>query len=274
MAVIKKHSWISTRADSLSQLLLEDCISEEQQSLISDLLARFKYVSALNFGEKINDLALEIVTTPNLAPEKTIIAAMAADSTPDSSQALVQMIKLKLQSNGWGNVHIVNLFGAAFKKSKSENFERINIVLVDEFVGSGRTVIGRVSAIKSQFKTANIDVNIFVNVIYSSIVGVEEIKKNTINFSCLETIPRGISDFEKPEEIASKIEEMISLEKKLSSEHGKFKREDYSLGYGKTESLFGIENGNIPNNVFPIFWWPKNSKGEDRNPLFHRYLGD
>jgi hypothetical protein len=274
MALIKEHGWISSRADSLTQLLLEDCASEEQQSLISDLLGRFKYVSALSFGEKINDLALEIVTTPNVLPEETIVAAMAADSSPDSSQALVQMIKLKLQSNGWGNVPIVNVFGSAFKRSKSEGFKRKNIILVDEFVGSGRTVIGRVSTIKSQFKSADIDVNVFVNVMFSSIVGFEEIKKNEINFSCLEVISRGISDFEKSENISSKIEEMINLENKLSPEYGRYKRADYSLGYGQTESLFGIENGNIPNNVFPIFWWPKNSMGGDRNPLFHRYLGD
>lgn len=274
MSLLKKHSWISSRADSLTQLLLEDCISEEQQSLIADLLGRFKYVSALDFGERINDLVLGIITSPNSSPDETIIAAMAADSSPDSSQALVQMIKLKLQAYGWGNVPIVNVFGSAFKKSKSGNFERKNIFLVDEFVGSGRTVIGRVSTIKEQFKTANIDVNIFVNVIYSSIVGFEEIKRNAINFSCLEVISRGISDFEEAENINSKLEEMINIEANLSPEHGKYKREDYSLGYGKTESLFGIENGNIPNNVFPVFWWPKNSSGGDRNPLFHRYLGD
>lgn len=274
MSLIKEHSWISSRADSLTQLILEDCISEGQQSLISDLLGRFKYVSALNFGERINDLVLEIVTNPNFLPDETIIAAMAADSSPDSSQALVQMIKLKLQSNGWGDVPIVNVFGAAFKKSKTGSFKRKNIILVDEFIGSGRTVVGRVSEIKSQFKNASIDVNIFVSVVYSSVVGIEAMVENKINFSCLETIPRGISDFENSEDIASKLEEMINLEGKLSSEHGKYKLHDYSLGYGRTESLFGIENGNIPNNVFPIFWWPKNCTGEDRKPLFHRYLGE
>lgn len=274
MALIKEHSWISSRADSLTQLLLEDCISEEQQSLISDLLGRFKYVSALSFEEKINDLVLGIVTTPNVMPDETIIAAMAADSSPDSSQALVQMIKLKLQSHGWGNVPIVNVFGAAFKKSKSDSFKRKNVVLVDEFVGSGQTVIGRVTSIRSQFNTAGIDVNVLVNVIYSSIVGFNEINKNLITFSCLDIISRGISDFEKAENITPRLEEMINLESNLSSEHGKYKRNDYSLGYGKTESLFWIENGNIPNNVFPIFWWPKNSTGGDRNPLFQRYLGD
>ncbi|WP_458305918.1 hypothetical protein [Aeromonas veronii] len=29
-------------------------------------------------------------------------------------------------------------------------------------------------------------------------------------------------------------------------------------------------NDNCPNNVFPIFWWPKLANGEQYETLFHR----
>lgn len=270
--LIKAHSWITPRLHSLEELLLEDCTSKEEQTLIADLLSRFKYISTQNFIDKINELVLGIVTMPYLQPNETIIAAIAADSSPDSSQALVNMIKVKLQEHGWGSVKIVNSFGVAFKTSKNGSFKRKNIILVDEFVGSGRTTIGRVKTIRSQFENVEVDVNIFVNVVFSSVVGVDAVRNEGINFSCIETISRGISDFESPDELNSKLEAMISLEEKLSPAYGKYELSDYSMGYGKAESLFGIENWSIPNNVFPIFWWPENSKGATRKPLFVRYL--
>ena len=273
MTIIKENTWLSTRADKLTDLLLEDCSTKEEQDLVANLLSRFKYISAACFVDRLNDLVLDIITMPNIKPENTLIAAMAADSGPDSSQALVQTIKVKLQHHGWGGVQIVNVFGSAFKKMKAEDFSRQNIILVDEFIGSGRTVIGRVSQIKSQFKGAGVDVNVFVNVVFASNVGIKALKESGINCSYIEEVNRGISDFEAAENIDSKIKFMLGLEGKLSSEYGKYKLNEYSLGYGKAESLISIENANIPNNVFPIFWWPEYADGKIRNPLFSRHLG-
>ena len=45
----------------------------------------------------------------------------------------------------------------------------------------------------------------------------------------------------------------------------------YKFGYEKSESLFVLENSNIPNNVFPVFWWPFNLEGErKRITIFKR----
>ncbi|MBQ5964294.1 hypothetical protein [Massilia sp. ZL223] len=274
MTLIKANSWLSSKADSLVELLMDDCSSVDEQTLITELLSRFKYISAENFVQKINDLVLDIVTIPGIEAKDTIIAAMAANSSPDSSQALVQNIKIKLQQNGWEEVQIVNAFGAAFKKLKADNFKRRNVILVDEFIGSGQTVLSRVAEIKRQFNTAQIDINVFVNVIFASISGIKKIEEAGIRLSYIESVSRGISDFETTEKIEEKVKSMLNIEKQLSPEHGEHKLSDYSLGYGKTESLIGFENSNIPNNVFPIFWWPGRSEGKSRNPLFTRYLGD
>ncbi|WP_458773197.1 phosphoribosyltransferase-like protein [Aeromonas caviae] len=45
---------------------------------------------------------------------------------------------------------------------------------------------------------------------------------------------------------------------------------DYSLGYDRSETLYCAINDNCPNNVFPIFWWPKLANGEQYETLFHR----
>jgi hypothetical protein len=273
MALFRKHDWLSSRAEVLTALMFDDCASHDEQTLIADLISRFKYVSAPEFVEKMNDLVLGIVTMPDLNPKETIIAAMAGDGSPDSSQALVQNIKVKLQRNGWGEALIVNTFGQIYRKSKDEGFARKNVILVDEFIGSGKTVIGRVAEINRTFKSNNQKINVFVNVIFSSIVGISAIEQENIKLSYVEAIGRGISDFEEPGNIEAKINSMLKIEEKLSKDYGTHNILECSLGYGKTESLIGIEDLNIPNNVFPVFWWGQYLNGNKRNALFCRYVG-
>lgn len=273
MAIFQKQGWLISKADVLTMLMFDDCTTPDEQKLIADLISRFKFVSSDEFVKKMNDLVLGIVTMPNLNPKETIIAAMAGDGSPDSSQALVQNIKVKLQNEGWGDALIVNTFGQIYRKSKEEGFVRKNVILVDEFIGSGRTVIGRVAEINRTFKNNGKDINVFVNVIFSSTVGISAIEKEHISLSYVEAIQRGISDFENPGDVASKIDSMLKIEEKLSKEYGSHILSECSLGYGKAESLIGIEDLNIPNNVFPVFWWGQYSNGDKRSTLFTRYVG-
>ena len=59
---------------------------------------------------------------------------------------------------------------------------------------------------------------------------------------------------------------MLQLEQKL--EHSQ-KFIYFPFGKDKSEALFYIDEFNIPNNVFPIFWWEKTLHGI-RNTMFTR----
>jgi hypothetical protein len=43
-----------------------------------------------------------------------------------------------------------------------------------------------------------------------------------------------------------------------------------SFGYKKSEALFCLEGHNVPNNVFPIFWWPILKDKSRRTTIFNR----
>ncbi|WP_139791230.1 phosphoribosyltransferase-like protein [Chromobacterium violaceum] len=268
-----EQKWLSGKLDALKSLLFEDCLNSEHMDLVIELLGRFRYVYPDDLASRINDLVLEIITTPEINPDNTIIAAMAADSSPDSSQYLVQLIKPKLSEYGWGGVEIVNTFAAAYRKSKSDGFFRKKVVLIDEFVGSGKTVISRCDEIKRQFGSATVDVDIAVRVLFASSVGKNFLLDQGVNFNSIEEINKGITDFYSDEDAKRRIRNMLEIESKLSAEAGDHKMVECTLGYGKTECLFGIDGHNTPNSVFPIFWWPTKVDGMRRQTILTRWVG-
>ena len=79
---------------------------------------------------------------------------------------------------------------------------------------------------------------------------------------------KGISEMAPEDKKERYISEMLSLESKLS---WKDKQHNlYSLGYKQSETLFSIESTNVPNNVFPIFWWKHLAYGNERSTILRR----
>jgi len=78
----------------------------------------------------------------------------------------------------------------------------------------------------------------------------------------------GISGLFTGDELEHQLNLMYSLESKLMPEIDGKKLPKF--GYGGAESLYAVEDGNTPNSVFPIFWWPKNANNKNRNPLLER----
>lgn len=96
----------------------------------------------------------------------------------------------------------------------------------------------------------------------------DKIEKLAISFYSPLILKKGITDFVKSRDGKLHFEHMTNIESKLQPF---YKGEAMpSLGYGGSESLFAIEGINVPNNVFPVFWWPV-LKGEiERNTIFKR----
>ena len=254
------------------QLLFTECSRDELQELIIDLISRFEYLPQNKYTMLLDDLALGIVTEPGLNDTNTQLVAMAPDSNADSSQEVLYYMKVKLQQLGWLNHKLVNRYDASIRTYKKSPKHK-NILLLDEFVGSGNTVLNRVTRIKSQFAEKNIfDYSIRVRVLVATRAGLSLIKQSGVDISSEIIIDKGISDNYPNSDVNNKLSLMIELESLLLSY---FKdRPLPSLGYGKTESLYCRDNGNTPNSVFPIFWWPFYENGEKRIPMLHRAMGD
>jgi len=114
------------------------------------------------------------------------------------------------------------------------------------------------------------DCKIKIFSIAASSMGYKYIKDNGINCSVEKILKRGISDYE--DNYKDKIIEMKKIESAFSASYDGVNIP--SLGYGEVEALYGRERGNVPNNVFPIFWWTKYKNNSIRKTLLIRLMSE
>ncbi len=268
----KKQPWISEKADALDNLLWGECDTDSKRELILELIDRFVHISSECYKDLVGELASRITAEELISDETTQLVAMAADSGADSSQYLLYDLKFVMEGVGWRKYKQVNTFGSSYKAYKKNN-QLTNIILIDEFMGTGSTVINRVKEIIRVYEEAGINgVSIYVKVIAATEQGINAAIAEGINIESLIVLKKGISNYYEEDVAVQKIQLMLELEGILSSEYGT--KEMPSLGYGQTESLYTRDNGNTPNSVFPIFWWPFKKDGQEREVILLRAMGD
>lgn len=271
MELYKKQPWIADRDDRFEVLMFKDCSEFYQQGLLFELLNRFEYVPYAKYTQFIDNLALDICTDPDILDHNTQIVALAADSGADSSQYVISDLKFLMDDLGWKRHKFTNTHGKAYQTYKLGLHK--NIVLVDEFVGSGQTVLNRVSAISRVFNDNGIvDYSIRVKVLVSTEHALNKLKADGIKITAQHLIKKGISDYGTEEDRATNIRTMLEMESILKDFiHDK---KLPSFGYNGAEALYYRDRGNVPNSVFPIFWWPAYKDGRDRKTLLTRAIGD
>ncbi|MEZ9578673.1 MULTISPECIES: hypothetical protein [unclassified Vibrio] len=269
----QKQPWLEDKDDDLQQLLFSDCKTDEERELILELLERFTHVSHKKFSALINELVEDIVTEPTLTDDTTQIVAMTGDYNTDSAQFVLYSLKPIFEKLKWRQHITVTNFQKSLKQYKKLGCVHSNIILVDEFVGSGKTIVGRVRTLEKLFSDNGFNnVSIQVKAIAASSIGIKYAQENNVQLTSYLTIGQGISDYYHGQEITSKFATMDKLEAILSTS---YKGRDLPYyGYGRTESLYTRDDGNTPNSVFPIFWWPFFADNTDRETLLIRAMGD
>ena len=142
-------------------------------------------------------------------------------------------------------------------------------MIIDDFSGTGNTVIGRVKHISDNAKSRGLSVNSSVGIL----VGMQQAKKKieTAGLEChfIVECVAGISGHFSGENLEKYITCMKRLEEELCQEIDNTKLP--SLGYGEAEALFCVAGWNAPNSNLPILWWPKDKHMKDRQTVMQRY---
>lgn len=264
----KNQPWIANEPLGFEELLWKDCRSSEERELILRLLNRFTYVSQDQYRNAIDWIADRIIKSGRFIESETQVIAMSADSSPDSAQYLIYDLKNQLQKKSWNCHQMANRFGDSFKNYK-KNTSIKDIILIDEFIGSGQSAQGRISTLKRTYENADVKgMRFHVLVIAAMKEALDMVKKAADSAQCMLELKKGITDFENINSLDLHKKTMSNLEDDLLQTLNN--KTLPRFGYSESEALYTREHGNTPNNVFPIFWWPFRANKTKRNTILTR----
>ena len=256
----------ATQDTSALEELVAICDNDEKYSLIDELLSRFYYMDDDDYQHKIGKIADHIISM-KYEPRKTVIMAMAHDHETDGSQDVLNALQTALEIKGYNGFSTDTRMDQKVEKNHYNKGIR-NYVIVDDFVGSGRTALKRYQSFVGSLKKNDIHVSFCI--VCGMKYGVDYCHHNRMPLFCPMQLEKGLSGYYKGFELSVKVLTMQELEMNLAKKIGELELPDYTMGWGKAESLFYREGRNVPNNVFPIFWWKEYRDGRIRNVLFHR----
>jgi hypothetical protein len=266
MSLSRKHTWLIPRSKELFDIL-ELCETDYEKDLIVDLLGRFHFCSASRHLENLSRISDQIVKQWSCTPLNSHIVALEDGELADSSSMIVQQLKQPLALLAdWKTHNFLNKLGAVVARANTGD----NIVIVDDFAGSGTSIGGKVTWLRAELaalgKSATVRVAV-TSAMHHSKLAIEPLVDEYFSINWL---PKGISEHFTGGELASATAAMERLEAALGPKIGRKKLASYNFGYKRSESLYYLEGSNPPNNNFPIFWWPLLKPKKPRNPLLRR----
>lgn len=230
-------------------------------------MERFSYLDNETLNLLLNDVSDFIINESGFNENTTQLLSLTYDDEADSGQKILDNIKHPIFKKGWRQIKTVNMFGKSipnYNKGKNE------IIIIDEFIGSGKTLKSRINYLEKNIPGDFTLKCCFIAGIKNTI---DDLIDDGIDIYCPLQLDKGISDYYEGDELTKVELLMLDLELKLAQLINQKELYNYSFGYGGAEALYTMEgcNGNTPNSVFPIFWWLKDKENNYRNTVLTRF---
>jgi hypothetical protein len=261
-------NWISSdpeKSTRLETLLFEsfNAAGDNGVEIIDKILRRCVYLSTQDYEESIEEIAKHLVGSFN--HETTLVCATTADTDADSAQKVLYDLKSVLAAMGLVTIKSCNRHDRAY----SYKGQYSDLLLVDEFVGTGQSLRGRTERIRRQFRENSKPApRIHAAVIAAMEDGISECERSLDSIWAAHKLKKGIYGHAKEDERAREYLAMNHLEDALEQTYNGIPLP--RLGYGSSEAIYGRSKGNCPNNVFPVLWWPTTATASKRKPFFPR----
>lgn len=244
--------------------LYDLCDNEEKESLVKQLLVDFTEMNDDIYSLCLDDMSKYIVNK-GFPLAECMVVAMCHDHLADSSQEVLQDIKLPLELKKFPNKNYCNRADKCFRKSDKAVK---HFFIVDDFVGSGHTVNSRIKSLSE--KANGREYTLHFVIVAGMEHAVKMLKDNGVDIYCSYTVKRGITDRYSNDQVDGKLALMDDLESHLAERINQTDLALYHFGYRQSEAIFTRRNKNVPNNVFPLFWWKCDNRDNPRTTLFHR----
>ena len=190
-SLLLRQSWLESKMRAVLDLL-ELCDDRDSQNLVCELLDRFLYLRDAQYNEAIDKIHEQIFEIWNLHPESTQIVALTGDHHSDSGERIAYDLKVVCGAKGNEGVTLVNRYDRAIRHLSTHP----NIVLVDEFVGSGRTLSGRIHTLKQTFakQKPGINFSIRVCVVAGMSLSLDGIDQEGVDVFSVHRLNKGINE--------------------------------------------------------------------------------
>ncbi|HLK27235.1 MAG TPA: phosphoribosyltransferase [Puia sp.] len=260
-----KQDWLLSKRDELTELI-NFCGDKESKDLIFSMLERFQYLKPDTYNYLLNEVSDYIVNYSGFVQENALLLSITADKETDSSQKILYEIRQYINKRGWNSLETVNFFTDGLRVIRKGKRQ---VLLIDEFVGSGKTLRNRVNYLRKNIEG---DFSIKCCFIAGIKNEVEKLRHEGIDIFCAMELIKGVSGYFVGQELVKAENIMLDLELKLAQKINDKELFTYSFGYGSAEALYSLEgcNGNTPNSVFPIFWWAFDRNDKVRRTLLTR----
>lgn len=265
--LVSAQPWLLGKKESLFTLLLE-CPTRDHEDLVIDLLKRTFYIDIGSYISSVNELGRQIEVDWGLTSDNVYFVSSNNKETTDSSQEVLNQLKSYCWTTaGWSRKQFFTRYRDVAPQLKSGDV----VIIVDDFIGSGDTMIKTIDWFKHKSGFNLGDVDIRVVSVSGCEEGIQKIESAGTKIYVSNWVPKAISSHFKGADLAKAINLMKNLEDILQSASPKNSLEKYRFGWGKQEAVFYRQGGNTPNNVFPIMWW-KNTTARDRRTVMNRTL--
>ena len=257
-----QYDWLFTCEEGFVELWKSTDDDINQKKLILYLIHKFLYVDSKKADEYCGMIAYQITEKWGLQPINTTITAACDNANPDGSQLMVQKLKSRFPFH-WKEFDFSNSLPEALHNKLNSND---NLVICDDFVGTGSTIVRKIEYTLKVIRERRLEnVNLFI-VSFAAMQFSQTVVMYPF-YSC-NWLLKGISDTLTGDNLIAATRIMEGMESVLKPKISN--RRLPKFGYKRSESLYNYENDNIPNNVFPIFWWKKYKDNSWRVPMFRK----
>jgi len=277
--VFFNNPWLRHEANYKGfEVLWFDYKTRKEKSVIKKLINHFNYVDFEQAELDFQPLLKSAINEWSLSPKNTIFVAFKPHKYADGSNMFLSFLRTLLFEidDEWreGNFYSRIKYGNERIKEGGNSEWGIklkNVVLIDDFVGTGRTAVNRYNEVKSKIANTKFEINLYLLSLGGMNFGLRYLYKNTFaNYKTLHVQSKGTELAFSKNERKSARNYIRSMECILSEGNNTLKLQDHSLGWGQSETTFSISRFNLPNNNYPIFWWNRYRNNKYRKPLFRR----
>jgi hypothetical protein len=244
---------------------LIDNLNQDEINLLLELTHMYEWMSYNDYNNNLRRL-LKVVLEQHLSDKNQLIIFPIIKPTDEeeikSGHVVMKMLdSIKPSINGYKHISVKML--QSFRDLKPENLTLTQndfLILVDDYIGSGRTLNKALNGIALNESINNENFAILTMAIQEQ-AKIELTAQGIKNYNSV-VLKKGISDHFVSPDKEMKIEIMRKIETKIP----KVRR--YRFGYEKSEALITLMR--TPNNTFPVFWKGIVSKGEEIEAPFQR----